>query len=401
MEDLYISDYSYELPASRVAEYPLPDRDASKLLVYIGGLIKDDHFFNLPVHLLREYSVLVLNSSKVIHARIHFQKETGGVIEIFCLEPFQPATTEAAMQMEEKVQWRCLIGGASKWKHGLVLQKKIQVKSGTTVLTATYIAKEEEDFIIEFSWDKKIHFAEVLESAGNIPLPPYIKRDLGVNDDERYQTVFAKEEGSVAAPTASLHFTEKVFAALDEKEIPRCYLTLHVGAGTFKPVKTETISGHQMHAESFSVTSTSLEQLEYARLLVAGGTTSLRALESLYWIGIKIKNGNHDLSLSQWEAYNMDCGELKFRDSIRILINYLAASGQQVLHCRTSLLIRPGYKFHTADALITNFHQPGSTLLLLVAAFVGEDWRKIYQHALDNDYRFLSYGDASLLFRQV
>jgi S-adenosylmethionine:tRNA ribosyltransferase-isomerase len=398
MQDLFIKDYNYELPNDRIAAFPLAQRDASKLLVYKNGNIEDDVFFNLPQR-VPPGSLLVLNNSRVIHARLFFQKTTGGIIEIFCLEPFAPATTEQAMVQVEKVQWRCLIGGASKWKKGQVLEKKINISGNDVNFQARFIGKEEDDFIIEFSWDHHIVFADLLHAAGTIPLPPYIKRTVENTDEERYQTVFAEQQGSVAAPTASLHFTKKIFEDLEEKKVERTYLTLHVGAGTFKPVKSETISNHQMHAESFSVTADALDAIERSSFIIAGGTTSLRALESLYWLGIKLKNGNEDLTLGQWEAYELK-ENLTYKESIRLLHEYLSTRQQKELHCRTSLLIRPGYNFRSTNALITNFHQPGSTLLLLVAAFIGDDWKTVYEHALNKNYRFLSYGDSSLLWRK-
>jgi S-adenosylmethionine:tRNA ribosyltransferase-isomerase len=400
MEDLFIKDFTYNLPPDRVANFPLQQRDASKLLVYRNGSIHDDVFSNLPRY-LDENSLLVLNNSKVIHARIFFQKPTGGVIEIFCLEPYMPATTEQAMMQKEKVQWRCLVGGASKWKKGQVLQKKLTVNGLDINFEGRFIMKEADDFIVEFNWNNKVVFADLLETAGTVPLPPYIKRPVEESDSNRYQTVFAEYNGSVAAPTASLHFTENVFAGLHKRNIHKTFLTLHVGAGTFKPVKTETISGHLMHAESFSVTRDALDNISKATSIVAGGTTALRALESLYWLGLKLKNGDDEFILGQWEAYGMNSNDFSYRESIEVLKNHLKITVQNQLHCRTSLLIRPGYKFHSANALITNFHQPGSTLLLLVAAFAGDEWRKIYHHALENSYRFLSFGDASLLWRKM
>lgn len=398
MEDILIKDFSYELPEYRIAKVPLAERDASRLLVYRDGQIRDEYFSRLPT-LLPPGILLVLNNSRVIHARMFFQKTSGGVIEIFCLEPYLPSTTELAMQSTSVVQWRCLIGGASKWKHGLVPEKFISVERKEVTLRAKWIAKEAEDFVIEFSWDHGFTFADILQAAGKVPLPPYIKREVSEADQERYQTVFAENQGSVAAPTASLHFTEKIFDQLAEKNIEKAFLSLHVGAGTFKPVKSETISGHHMHAESFSVSRETLAKLKQNTQIIAGGTTALRALESLYWLALKLKNGDESFHLAQWESYELNDEDLSYGECMQLLIAFLDQKGEQNLQCKTSLLIRPGYTFRSAKALITNFHQPGSTLLLLVAAFVGDGWKKIYQHALDNDYRFLSYGDASLLWR--
>jgi S-adenosylmethionine:tRNA ribosyltransferase-isomerase len=303
------------------------------------------------------------------------------------------------MSATSVVQLRCLIGGASKWKHGLLLEKTISVNGQNVKLFAQWIAKETEDFIIEFSWDHGFAFADILQAAGKVPLPPYIKREVNEEDQERYQTVFAENQGSVAAPTASLHFTERIFDQLAERNISKTFLSLHVGAGTFKPVKSETISGHHMHAESFSLSRDTLLRLEKNPEIIAGGTTALRALESLYWIALKLKNGDNSFILSQWEAYELEDEAISYRECIQLLLGYLELKGENSLECKTSLLIKPGYTFRSAKALITNFHQPGSTLLLLVAAFVGEDWKNIYKHALEKGYRFLSYGDSSLLFR--
>ena len=394
-DQIFIEEYNYELPEDRIAHFPLLERDRSKLLVYEKGAIKDEEFFNLSQYLPAN-ATLVLNNTKVIEARIFFQKDSGGVIEIFCLEP--TTSVEHSMQETKTAQWQCLVGGASKWKHGLVLQKIIQVKDKEVVLSATYISKIEDAFIIEFSWTGNVAFSEVLFAAGNIPLPPYIKRKPVDEDAERYQTVFAKHKGSVAAPTAALHFTDAVFKQLEKKEIHPLYITLHVGAGTFKPVKTETISDHQMHGESFTVTKSLIQALLKSEKIIAVGTTALRTLESLHWLGVKILNGQDDLMLEQWDAYNLNAA-ITYKESLEAILQYLIKKGEDQLHCRTSLLIVPGYKFKSAQGLITNFHQPKSTLLLLVAAFIGEDWKQVYHHALKNNYRFLSYGDSSLLWR--
>lgn len=398
---LFIDDFNYPLPSERIANVPLTQRDASKLLVYQNGTIKDDTFYHLP-HYLPPNSTLVLNNTRVIEARLFFEKATGGVVEIFCLEPYEPAAMEQAMQQTETVQWRCLIGGASKWKHGLVLQKNIHLGDNTTTLEAYYIQKEPDSFIIEFRWTGGHPFSEVLHAAGTMPLPPYIKRKVVPEDEERYQTVFAKHNGSVAAPTAALHFTHDVFKKLTEKHIHPEYLTLHVGAGTFKPVKTETIAEHQMHAEHFSVRMAVLKSLIEAETIIAVGTTSLRTLESLHWFGVKLLHGDlKNFELGQWEAYDLMQHDVSYTESLQALIDYLQQTNQQELQCRTSLLIQPGYQIKSAKALVTNFHQPKSTLLLLVAAFIGNDWKRVYEHALQNYYRFLSYGDSSLLWRPL
>ncbi len=396
-QNILIENFDYSLPNERIAYFPLPERDHSKLLVYKSGNISDDTFYHLPHH-LPPGATLIANNTRVIEARLHFTKESGGVIEIFCLEPYQPATIVQAMESNGSVQWRCLIGGASKWKPGLVLQKDLQIEEQTVKLEARYIAKEEDSFIIEFSWSGDFTFAEVLHVGGNMPLPPYIKRKAEGEDAARYQTVFAAHNGSVAAPTAALHFTERVFKGLEEKGITRSFITLHVGAGTFKPVKTATIAEHSMHAESFVVTADTLQNLLKAQTIVAVGTTSLRTLESLHWLGVKLLlNKNTNFTLEQWEAYDLIQQPFTYNESIEALYNYLQQKGELELWCRTALLIMPGYKFQSVKALVTNFHQPRSTLLLLVAAFISDDWKKVYDYALQNEYRFLSYGDSSLL----
>lgn len=396
-----IAEYDYDLPAEKIAAVPLPQRDASKLLLYKEGKIEDAVFSTLPAF-LPAHSTLVINNTKVIEARIYFQKSTGALIEIFCLEPFHPADMITAMAAKGKVQWQCLIGGASKWKRGQVLEKRIEVEQQPVLLSAVYREKRDDHFIIEFNWNSPHSFSEILHSAGTIPLPPYIKRTPDREDTNRYQTIFGEQEGSVAAPTAALHFTSSLFAALPDKHITPLPVTLHVGAGTFKPVKTETIQDHQMHGETFSVTSSTLIQLLSADFITAVGTTSLRTLESLHWLGIKLLTEKTEppFVLSQWEAYGLMNNDISYKESLQALLNFLQASGQTELWCRTSLLIAPGYVFQSAKALVTNFHQPRSTLLLLVAAFIGDDWQKVYEHALANNYRFLSYGDSSLLWRK-
>jgi S-adenosylmethionine:tRNA ribosyltransferase-isomerase len=399
---IFIEDYSYHLPPERIAAVPLARRDASKLLVYQNGIIQTDTFYHLPDH-LPLHSLLVLNNTRVIEARLFFKKPTGGGIEIFCLEPYQPGAVDQAMQQTASVQWRCLIGGASKWGHGQVLQKAIAVNEATVMLEAIYLQKEEDSFVIEFRWAGGHPFASVLQAAGAIPLPPYIKRKAVAEDAERYQTIFAEQKGSVAAPTAALHFTQAIFKQLEEKGIECAYATLHVGAGTFKPVKSETIAEHTMHAESFTVNRGFLKKVLEAKSIIAVGTTSLRTLESLHWLGVKLlQHGDlKNLELEQWEAYDLAKHDISYNESLQALMRYLHHTDQQELHCRTSLLIVPGYHFKSAKALITNFHQPRSTLLLLVAAFIGADWKNVYDHALQHGYRFLSYGDSSLLYRSL
>lgn len=398
-QNILIKDYDYNLPHERIAEFPLKERDQSKLLVYRNSKITDDHFFNLHEH-LPENSTLILNNTRVIEARILFKKSTGGIIEIFCLEPFRQ-TIEQSLSSHEKAQWQCLIGGASKWKPGQILQKEIFIKGEAVHLNAKYISKQTDSFRIEFSWQSQHSFAEVLHAAGAIPLPPYIKREATEEDKERYQTIFSRQQGSVAAPTAALHFTKNVFQKLSEKKINAAYITLHVGAGTFKPVKTETVAEHEMHKEPFTVSTDVLKKILSSKKIIAVGTTSLRTLETIYWLGVKLINGliNNEWILEQWEVYNLEktLPHVSVEASLNELINWLEKNHQTELHCQTSLIIVPGYDFKIPNGLVTNFHQPQSTLLLLVSAFIGDDWKKVYRYALNNDYRFLSYGDSSYL----
>ncbi|MDQ3278906.1 MAG: S-adenosylmethionine:tRNA ribosyltransferase-isomerase [Bacteroidota bacterium] len=398
-EEILIQDYTYVLPDERIAHHPLPKRDHSKLLVYKSGRIEEDRFYHLPQH-LPEGATLVLNNTRVIEARIFFTKATGGVIEIFCLEP-AGQSMEISLQQQGSTEWACMIGGASKWKPGQVLTKELEIDGKKVVLEARYKGKVEDAFIIHFSWaPPELYFIQVLHAAGNIPLPPYIKRSAELVDKERYQTIFAQQEGSVAAPTAALHFTEEVFQSLQQKNIHPQYITLNVGAGTFKPVKTVSVADHAMHSETFSVKRKTLAAILKAQTVVAVGTTSLRTLESLHWMGVKLLTGrfNGDWTLSQWEAYELD-NSISSGESIGAVLAWMNEKAVETLDCRTALLIVPGYTFKVPSAIVTNFHQPQSTLLLLIAAFIGEDWKKVYQYAMDNGFRFLSYGDSSLLWR--
>jgi S-adenosylmethionine:tRNA ribosyltransferase-isomerase len=398
-EDILIQDYTYNLPNERIAHHPLPKRDDSKLLVYKSGRIAEDRFFNLAQQLPKG-ATLILNNTRVIEARVFFTKSTGGVIEIFCLEPNEQSM-EVSLQQQGSAQWKCMIGGASKWKPGQVLQKELEIDGEKVVLEARYTQKVEDAFVIHFSWTPEtLHFVQILHAAGDIPLPPYIKRSAELVDKERYQTIFAKEEGSVAAPTAALHFTEEVFKQLAAKNIPANYVTLNVGAGTFKPVKSASIADHHMHSESFVVNRNTVEAIISATTVVAVGTTSLRTIESLHWLGVKLLTGGlqEEWVLDQWEVYELDA-TISYRESLAAILQWMTQKSQDELHCRTALLIVPGYQFKIPSAIITNFHQPQSTLLLLIAAFIGEDWKKVYQYAMDNEFRFLSYGDSSLLWR--
>lgn len=411
-QKISIQDYTYSLPDDRIANFPLVERDASKLLIYKDGKISESIFRNIPEK-IPENSLLVFNDTKVAEARLLFQKPTGGIIEIFCLEPhekYNDITT--AMLQKEKVLWHCLVGGASKWKKGQTLEKKIQYGDQAIILKANYIEKKPDSFIIELSWSPSDQrFAEILHAAGAIPLPPYIKREAEKSDRERYQTVYANEVGSVAAPTAGLHFTENIFKQLREKKIQSEFITLHVGAGTFKPVKSETMQDHNMHAEWIDVSRTVIDNIlkNPDKNIIAVGTTSLRTIESLYWLGLKklaIGTGEPN-ELSQWEAYELAEKNVSTRDSLQFLLDWMDKNKMERLITKTQILIAPGYQFKIVNGLITNFHQPQSTLLLLVAAFIGTDltsgqagWRNVYEHALQNEFRFLSYGDGCLLWRK-
>jgi S-adenosylmethionine:tRNA ribosyltransferase-isomerase len=406
-----IHGYTYSLPEERIAKYPLAERDASKLLVYKESEIAEDSYRNITNH-IPENSLLIFNNTKVVEARLLFQKPTGGVIEIFCLEPHeQYADITTAMLQKGKVLWQCLVGGVSKWKTGQLLEKKITKGDREIILHASYIEKRNDFFIIELSWSPtELSFAEVLHYAGAIPLPPYIKRAVEKVDAERYQTVYAHFDGSVAAPTAGLHFTDTIFQKLKDKNISTDFVTLHVGAGTFKPVKADTMQEHEMHAEFIDVPRTTIENIidNLDNDIIAVGTTSLRTVESLYWLGVKesgvISSESgvepyRQLGLSQWEAYELSEKNISAKDALKSLLNWMSNNKLEKLVAKTQLLIAPGYEFKIVKGLITNFHQPQSTLLLLVAALIGDDWRKVYDYALQNDFRFLSYGDGSLLWK--
>lgn len=404
-KDLSILDYTYPLADERIAAFPLSERDASKLLIYDQGTITTDTYRQLADY-IPEDSLLVFNNTKVVEARLLFQKSTGGVIEVFCLEPHeQYADITSAMLQQGKVYWQCLVGGASKWKAGQILEKRIRYHQEDILLQAAYIEKRAGCFIIELSWTPvNLSFAELLHAAGAIPLPPYIKRKAEDSDSERYQTVYAKHDGSVAAPTAGLHFTEHLFQSLNEKNIRHDYVTLHVGAGTFKPVKTEKMDEHDMHAEWIEISQSFIETLlkSLSGNIITVGTTSLRTVESLYWIGRKVVSGEWSVvsrGISQWEVYDRKDNNITAKESLTALLDWMKANKHERIVTKTQILIAPGYQFRIINGLVTNFHQPQSTLLLLVAALIGEDWKKVYDYALQNDFRFLSYGDGSLLWR--
>ncbi|MBO9633780.1 MAG: S-adenosylmethionine:tRNA ribosyltransferase-isomerase [Chitinophagaceae bacterium] len=404
-KDISIKDFTYDLPEHLIAKYPLQNRDASRLLIWKNEQINEDIYRNLDQY-LPSHSLLVFNNTRVVAARLLFQKPTGATIEIFCLEPhpkYPDITT--AMSSTGSVTWLCLVGGASKWKPGTILEKKIPHGDAELILKATYLEKIQDSFSIQLSWNEPgISFAEVLHLAGVMPLPPYIKRKAEHADEERYQTIYAKHEGSVAAPTAGLHFTDELFKKLDTKNISREFVTLHVGAGTFQPVKSDTLGEHPMHIEFIDVTVESIRNLiaHIDTHITAVGTTSLRTIESLYWLGCKVLNQPdihpEALTVKQWDAYEMK-GDIPSKAALETLLLYLESKGLPRLLSRTQLLIAPGYAIRIPHALVTNFHQPQSTLLLLVAAFAGPKWKEIYDHALSREFRFLSYGDGCLLFR--
>ena len=405
-KDISIQDYTYTLPDERIAHYPLAERDSSKLLVYNKGSIQDDTYKNITQHLPGN-SLLVFNNTKVIRARILFQKPTGGVIEIFCLEPAETIPEySTVMNKQGHVRWTCMIGGAGKWKEG-ELEKKVIINNEELQIKAKLIEKKTDSYVVELSWTPEAYpFAEVIEQAGNIPLPPYIKRETDAGDNERYQTIYARDEGSVAAPTAGLHFTEDIFHSFKLKKIETNFVTLHVGAGTFKPVKSATMSGHEMHAEWIDVELSVIEQLANGHhdTCFAVGTTSVRTLESLYWMGVKaiLDPSCSNLQLDQWEVYEEPLINIAATpgEALTALSGWMRNRYLPRLFTQTKIMIAPGYKFRIIQGLITNFHQPQSTLLLLVAAAVGGDWKMIYDHALQHDYRFLSYGDGCLLFKK-
>ena len=401
-KDISIEAYNYDLPDNRIALHPLEQRDASKLLLYKNGTITETVFANIDEHLPAD-GLLVFNNSKVINARIKFTKSSGSTIEIFCLEPYGDITEyNKVMQSTQKVQWKCLVGGAAKWKEDF-LEKEILIDGKKIILSAKKVEKITEAFIIEFSWQPQHYsFAEIITAAGFVPLPPYIKRHTDNTDTTRYQTIYATHDGSVAAPTAGLHFSEKIFKKLTQKNIEKTYVTLHVGAGTFKPVKAATMSHHEMHAEYIDVTIETIKRINnnLGKITVVG-TTSLRTIETLYWIALKIyKNkAENDLVISQWDAYTLEDNQniISANDALACLIQWMEEKQLKNIFTRTQILIAPGYTFKIANMLVTNFHQPKSTLLLLVAAAIGNDWKKMYNHALQNDFRFLSYGDGNLI----
>jgi len=400
-KEIRIEDYNYNLPDSRIAKYPLTERDSSKLLVYNNGEIEDACFKNLATF-LPDDSLLIFNNTKVIQARLHFQKATGAQIEIFCLEPYSPNDYLLNFQQTQRCSWVCLIGNLKKWKEDK-LTKEIEINGQKVIITANKIQSDASSHIIEFEWDNQDYtFSELLEATGELPIPPYLNRKTEKEDKQTYQTVYSKIDGSVAAPTAGLHFTDAVFHSLGEKGIQTAEVTLHVGAGTFRPVKSEQIKDHVMHSEFISVKREVIDQLlNHKGKIIAIGTTSVRTLESLYYLGMTLGEGEgSDLKVTQWQAYEKPENNITVQDSLLNILDYLNARNLNTFIAHTQIIIAPGYKFKIVDGIITNFHQPQSTLLLLVSAFVGNgNWKNIYKHALSNEYRFLSYGDSSLLLK--
>ena len=398
-----ISEFNYPLPDERIAKFPLPVRDQSKLLLYRHGEVTEDIFTSLPDYLPAN-SLMIFNNTKVIQARLHFHKETGALIEVFCLEPIQPNDYALNFQQTEHAAWLCMIGNLKKWKEG-ALKREITVKGKPLTLTAERGACHGTSHWVDFRWNNpEITFADILEVFGELPIPPYLNRETQESDKETYQTVYSKIKGSVAAPKAGLHFTPRVLDALREKGVALEELTLHVGAGTFKPVKSEEIEGHEMHTEYISVNRSTLEKLvAHEGKAIAVGTTSVRTLESLYHIGVTLLHNpnatEEDLHVKQWQPYEtaLETAATPAVDALQAIIAYLDRHHMETLHSSTQIIIAPGYEYRIVKAMVTNFHQPQSTLLLLVSAFLHGDWRKIYDYALAHDFRFLSYGDSSLL----
>ena len=396
--NIEIAEYNYNRPDEKIAKYPLPQRDTSKLLLYRSGRISHDTFSNLSEYIPSD-ALMIFNNTKVIQARLRFQKETGATVEVFCLEPETPNDYQLIFQQTKECVWRCIVGNSARWKGG-VLQQHLLVDGKNITLCVERVKKGEVNSV-HFTWDGGCTFAELLEVAGELPIPPYLNRRTEEKDKETYQTVYSKIKGSVAAPTAGLHFTPNVMQALKDKGVELSEVTLHVGAGTFKPVKSDSIGEHEMHEEYIEIKLDLLKKLINAGgAAVAVGTTSVRTLESLYYLGEIVHNNpdipQEQLHVTQWMPYESD-HTLTTVEALEELVAYIERIGSDRLHSHTQIIIAPGYKYRIVKAIVTNFHQPKSTLLLLVSAFVGDDWKNIYNYALENDFRFLSYGDSSLL----
>jgi S-adenosylmethionine:tRNA ribosyltransferase-isomerase len=396
IQETLLTDYTYDLPNESIAKYPTKERDSSKLLLYKQGEIIDEAFKNCSTYLPKD-SLLIFNNTKVIQARIVMHKKTGAQIEIFCLEPNAPKNYEQIFGETSQCEWICIIGNAKKWKDE-VLHSQLIINSLSIEFSAKKISQHNGETIIEFSWTGGNSFSEIIDTIGKIPIPPYLHRDSEDIDLERYQTIYAQHNGSVAAPTAGLHFTDKVLEQITSKNIEIAHVTLHVGAGTFKPVKTENVLEHTMHRELFRIDKKILNQIASKKSITAVGTTTVRTLESIYWLGVKcIENSNTICNeLNQWEAYTLP-QHYTIEESCNVLLLQLEKYNKDEIFAYTQIMIVPGYRFKIVKALFTNFHQPQSTLLLLIAAFIGKDWKQLYNHALENKYRFLSYGDSSLL----
>lgn len=401
--EIKIEEYNYHLPDERIAKYPLEKRDASKLLFFEDEKPNSKLFSDLP-DLLPEESFLIFNETKVIQARLKFRKTTGATIEIFCLEPHFPTNDfQLAFQQNSPVIWKCMIGNAKRWKSGR-LSSEFEFGERRIVLEAEIKERLSDAWLVEFSWNEDIKFHEIIEQNGLTPLPPYLNREAEESDKDRYQTVYAHYDGSVAAPTAGLHFTDKIISNLIAKGIEQEKLTLHVGAGTFKPVSAEQISGHEMHSEHIIVSLKSLEniktQLQNKKTIIPVGTTSMRSLESLFWMALRLENGDESMQVDQWDPYELEIPEgFDSTTALEVLIKFLKKNEKESLSGETRLMIAPGYDFKFANGLITNFHQPKSTLLLLVSALIGEKWKLAYDYAMKNDFRFLSYGDSCLFLK--
>ncbi|MCR5243517.1 MAG: S-adenosylmethionine:tRNA ribosyltransferase-isomerase [Bacteroidales bacterium] len=397
--EIHIEDYNYPLTDERIAKYPLAERDSSKLLRYKDGKVDDFVFRDLP-DLLPEDAIMVFNDTKVVPARLHFERETGAHIELFCLEPVSPVEYNLAFAATDKCSWKCVIGNAKKWKNDVLFLSNPENSTEVAEigLEARLIGRDGQTGTVEFSWKNGMPFSAVLDVCGAIPIPPYLNRNTEQIDYERYQTLYARIRGSVAAPTAGLHFTDRVLSRISEKGIDRETVCLHVGAGTFLPVKSSNVSEHVMHREPFVVTKSFLQRLLSGIKVIAVGTTSVRTLESLYYIGVSILETGKPEDVSQWAPYEREY-PYSTEEALRAVIGYLDANGLEEIKAGTRIIIVPGFRFRIVDILVTNFHQPESTLILLVSAFVGGDWKTIYDHALANGFRFLSYGDSSLLFR--
>jgi S-adenosylmethionine:tRNA ribosyltransferase-isomerase len=401
-----ISDYHYSLPENRIAQFPLDKRDQSKLLIFKDDQI-EENIFSFIDAFLPDHALMVYNQTRVIQARIPFQKKTGAQIEIFCLEPVAPTKEiQKAFENQSGVSWKCLVGNSKKWKSG-ELTRDFMIKGIKVELTAERQSKTDDHSVIEFAWSPgHFSFSEVLDAAGIIPLPPYMHREAEDSDKTRYQTIYARSEGSVAAPTAGLHFTEDVFKKLKNKNIHFDEVTLHVGAGTFKPVSAERLTDHEMHTEKIYIRKSTIEAIlnKTDKAVIVVGTTTMRTIESLYWHGVKMIKGvaeGNNIDIDQWDPYHADFNSgISVEKSLQTILQFMNENDLEVISGQTQLMIVPGYKIRIPDILITNFHMPQSTLLLLVSAFIGQGWKKVYQYALDNDFRFLSYGDSCLFFKK-